>query len=219
MKSSLIFEVFQERYRLYTKNLTPGRSFFSETLVRENGTEYREWEPKRSKLAAAIMKGCKNVFIRKGSVVLYLGAAHGYTPSFISDIIGNGGMVFALDNAPRVVRDLVFLAQERENIAPLLADANHPESYRERVPQADIIYQDVAQRNQAEILLKNCGLFLKQGGTALIAIKARSIDITKKPKAVFMEARRQLEQRMTIVDFRTLEPFEHDHCFIICKKR
>ena len=218
IKPGKIFEVYQDRNCLYTKNLTPGKTFFVERTVTQDNTEYREWDPRRSKLAAAILKGCTNTFIRKGSIVLYLGAAHGYTPSFISDIIGNDGFIFALDNSSRVVRDLVFLAKERENIAPILADANHPETYIKKIPQVDIIYQDIAQRNQAEIFLKNSELFLKPGGYALIAVKARSIDITQKPKKLFNEVRILLDKKMKVIDFRILDPFERDHCFIIAKK-
>jgi fibrillarin-like pre-rRNA processing protein len=215
MKPSKIFEVYEDRSKIYTKNLTPGKTFFKE----RTNDDYREFDPRHSKLAAAIMRGCSNVFIRKGNTVLYLGASHGYTTSFVSDMVGNDGFIFALDSAPRVVRDLVFLAQERKNIAPMLADANHPEEYLDKVTQVDILYQDIAQRNQVEILLKNAKLFLKPGGYALIAIKSRSIDITRKPSQLFNEARAQLDKVMPVVDFRRLEPFEEDHCFMVCKKR
>lgn len=219
MKQSKIFDVYEESNRLYTQNLTPRKTFFNEKTFTQNGIEYREWEAKRSKLAATILKGCQNIFIRKGTIVLYLGAAHGYTSSFISDIVGNDGFIFSMDYAPRVVRDLVFLAKERTNIAPFLADANHPETYLDKVSQVDVIYQDIAQKNQPEILMKNADLFLKPGGYAMLAVKARSIDVRRKPKLIFEEVRAQLEKKMIVVDFRTLEPYQLDHCFIICKKR
>ena len=214
-----IFEIHRQGSGIYTQNLTPGKTFFNEKTAHINGVECRELDPKHSKLGAAILKGCPNIFMRKGSIVLYLGASHGYTPSYVSDIVGNEGFVFALDNAPRVVRDLVFLCKDRINMAPILASANHPEEYNDKISQVDIIYQDIAQKNQAEILLKNIDLFLKPGGYALIAVKARSIDVRRNPKELFEEVRIQLEKKLTIVDFRTLDPYELDHCFIICKKR
>lgn len=216
---SRIFEVYQRGGFIYTKNLTPGKTFFKEKTLTQDNIEYREWEPKRSKLAAAILKGCTNTFIRKGSVVLYLGIAHGYTASYISDIIGNDGFIFGIDPAPRVMRDCVFLAKERANIAPILADANHPEQYLDKVSQVDIVYQDIAQRNQAEIFLKNMDIFLKPDGYGLVAIKARSIDIRRKPRSIFEEIRTELEKKSTVIDFRILEPYQLDHCFIICKKK
>src|SRR3989344_4821625 len=220
IKPSKIFEVFMDdKWRLYTKNLTPGKTFFHETIVHDKNGELREWDPKRSKLAATIAKGATNIFIRKGSVVLYLGAAHGYTPSYISDIVGKEGFIFALDSAPRVVRDLVFLSNDRQNIAPILADAHHPEQFASGVTEVDIVYQDVAQRDQADIFLKNCDEFLVSGGYGLIAVKERSVDVTMRPKQVFEEVRRLIERKMAVVDFRVLEPFQKDHCFIIAKKK
>ncbi|MFC1801223.1 fibrillarin-like rRNA/tRNA 2'-O-methyltransferase [Nanoarchaeota archaeon] len=219
IKPSPIFEVYQDKNRIYTLNLTPGQTFFQEKLFKKEKKEYREWDPRHSKLAAAILKGCKNIFIRKDQVILYLGASHGYTPSFVSDIIGPNGYIFGLDLAPRTTRDLIFLCQKRKNIIPIMADANQPDLYIDKVSQADIIYQDLAQRNQAEIFLKNIDIFLKPGGYALLAVKARSIDIKKKSKTIFNEVRQKLEKDLTIIDFRTLEPFQKDHCFIICKKR
>ena len=53
--------------------------------------EYRVWNPYRSKIAAAVIGGVSDVYIRPGSKVLYLGAASGTTVSHVSDIIGAEG--------------------------------------------------------------------------------------------------------------------------------
>lgn len=50
--------------------------------------EYRVWNPFRSKLAAAILGGVDNVYIKPGAKVLYLGAASGTSVSHVSDIVG-----------------------------------------------------------------------------------------------------------------------------------
>ena len=218
IKPSPIFEVYQDGRALYTKNSTPGKTFFNEITVQQNSTEFREWDPRRSKLAAAIASGCKNIFVRNNSVVLYLGAAHGYTVSYLSDIVSKG-FIFALDSAPRVVRDLYFVAQARNNIAPILADAAHPEQYVRGLSQVDIVYQDIAQRQQAEIFLKNMDMFLAPSGYGMIAVKARSIDVTQKPSVIFQDVRKMIDKKYPVVDFKVLEPFQKDHCFIICKKR
>ena len=115
MNKSKVFEVYEDyRKRIFTVNLTPGKKVYDELLVTDKGIEYREWNPRKSKLAAAILKGSNNVFIRKGSVVLYLGCASGTTPSHVSDIVGKEGFIFALDFAPRVVRDIVFVAEDNQ---------------------------------------------------------------------------------------------------------
>src|SRR5260370_40674747 len=80
-----------EREMAATLNLAPGISVYGETRFRVRGSEYRVWDPYRSKLAAAILKGLSNILIRPGSKVLYLGAASGTTVSHVSDIVGEKG--------------------------------------------------------------------------------------------------------------------------------
>ena len=207
--------IIRIKNKLYTKNLTPGKTVYGERLVKQNNLEYREWDAKRSKLAAFMLKGGKNP-VKEGDVVLYLGAASGTTASHISDIVGERGFIFALDFAPRVVRELVYVCEQRKNMAPLLKDANHPGNYKDETTEVDVLYQDIAQRNQIEIFFKNL-VFLKKGGYALIAVKARSIDVTKKPKLIFEEMKNELK-KLKIIEYRTLEPFQMDHCFFVCQK-
>src|SRR3989338_1180123 len=216
---SKIFEVYQEGNKLFTINMAPGKRVYDERLIREDGIEYREWNPLKSKLAAMILRGSPNVGIRKNDVILYLGAASGTTASHVSDIVGKEGFIFALDFAPRVVRDLVFVCEDRKNIAPLLEDANRPEKYADKISQVDVIYQDISQKNQVDIFLKNIDLFLKKDGYALLAVKARSIDVTKKPQQIFSLVKEQLEKNITIIDYRALEPYQKDHCMFICKRK
>lgn len=222
MEKSSIFEVYEKRKgknkAFYTKSLAPGTRVYDEIIKKKGGTEYREWNPYKSKLAAAIHKGTPNIFIRKGHVVLYLGASTGTTASHVSDIVGEEGFVFALDSAPRVVRDLVFVCEERANMTPLLEDAFHPENYRDKITSVDIIYQDIAQRNQIDIFLKNVDAFLKKGGHCIIAVKSRSIDVTKKPKEIFKDVREKLEKHLKVVDSRNLSPYQKDHMIYFCKK-
>jgi fibrillarin-like pre-rRNA processing protein len=223
INKSNIFEVFEDDSRkrnLYTISLNPGKKVYDEKLIEFEGVEYRQWNHNKSKLAAAIIKGSPNVGIRKGDVVLYLGASTGTTPSHVSDMVGEDGFVFALDFAPRVVRELVFLCEDRINMTPLLEDANRPSNYSDKIDKdVDIVYQDIAQRNQSEIFLKNCSMFLKKSGYGLIAVKARSVDVTKRPAEIFKKVRDDISKEMVIIDERKLDPFERDHVFFVCKKK
>lgn len=220
---SKFYEIYEERDRkrnLFTKNLVPGKQVYGERLITENGIEYREWNPFKSKPAAAILKGMNQFGLKPESIVLYLGAASGTTVSHFSDIVGKSGMIFALDFAPRVVRDLVSLCEARPNIAPLLEDAKKPETYKDKIIHpVDFVFQDIAQKNQAEIFLKNVEMFLKKGGYCLLAVKARSVDITKKPGKIFNDVKAMLREKLEIVDYRELDPFEKDHALFVCKKR
>ena len=80
MKKELVLKMFMENQELRYK-LT--LNFFQ--------IEYRVWNPYRSKIAAAVIGGVSDVYIRPGSKVLYLGAASGTTVSHVSDIIGAEG--------------------------------------------------------------------------------------------------------------------------------
>ena len=218
---SKIFEVYEDRSKkkLYTLNLTPGKKVYDEQLVKQNNIEYREWDAYGSKLASTILNGCNNIFLRKNDVVLYLGSSTGTTISHVSDIVGKEGFVFAVDLAPRVMRDLIFNLEARKNIAPILESANHVNKLMERISLVDLIYQDIAQKNQVDIFMKNFNAFLKKDGYGIIAIKSRSIDVTKKPKQIFNQVREKLEREVTIIDYKTLEPYQQDHAMFIVKRK
>jgi len=211
-------EIKEKGRNIYTKNQVPGKIVYDEKLIKIEGKEYREWNPRRSKLAAAIIKGIKEIGIKKNSVVLYLGASYGTTVSHVSDMLTEG-FVFALDFAPRTTRDLVFLAEERNNIAPMMYDANQPQEYKDKLPkEVDIVYMDIAQRNQAEIFIKNCDLFLKKQGYGLLAVKARSIDVTGNPQKIFQKVKQELQRKYRVIDSKVLDPFEKDHIMFVVQK-
>ena len=90
-------EVFLIKNKLATKNPIPGYKPFDEELIKLNKKEFRLWNPTRSKAAAAIKKGIKEFPIKRGSKILYLGAAHGFTCSFLSNVIGKEGIIYAIE--------------------------------------------------------------------------------------------------------------------------
>ena len=210
--------VYRVGREIATENLTPGFQVYGEKLVKQNQKELRIWEPRRSKLAAGIMKGIRQTGIKTNDRVLYLGAASGTTSSHVSDIVGKNGYVFCLDMAPRVVRDLIFVTEKRKNMFAILADAGRLEEFSNIVPACDVIYQDIASPNQLEILLKNSRRFLKKGGYAVFAVKSRSIDVTKNPRDIFEKIEKKLKKHFKIIDKKRLEPFEKDHMLFILKK-
>ena len=200
-----------KRRLLLTKSLD-NNTFFSEKLI----DGYREIEPRRSKLAAAIIKKISKLPFNKGDKILYLGASHGYTASFLSDVAGEKGLIFCIDFAPRVVRDLLLLCEKRTNMIPILADANKPLTYADRIEKCDILYQDIAQKNQLEIFIKNF-IHLKQKAFAILVVKTRSIDVTKSPKRIAEEIHSKLSEKVRIIDYKDLNPLEKDHYFFLCK--
>jgi rRNA 2'-O-methyltransferase fibrillarin len=209
---------------LVTLNSVPGVSVYGEkriTVEKQVGDkvekiEYRVWNPFRSKLAAAILGGIENIYIKPGTKLLYLGAASGTTVSHCSDIVGPKGVVYAVEFSHRSGRDLVEMAKKRTNVIPIVEDARHPLKYRMLVGMVDTIFADVAQPDQARILAHNAQYFLKAGGHFIISIKANCIDSTLEPEVVFAQQVEQLQQaRFQPEEQLTLEPFERDHAVVV----
>jgi len=204
--------------KLATINSAPGTQVYGEKLIEIEGTEYRLWDPYRSKLAAAIVRGVKDVPIASGSKVLYLGAASGTTASHVSDLIGPDGVVYCVEISSRPMRDLLLVCNRRPNMVPMLADATKPSSYCSLVDKVNTIYQDVAQPEQSEILSANTKTFLREGGHAMLALKARSVDVTKEPREIFRDEMEKLGREFEILDTKVLEPYEKDHAMLLMRK-
>ncbi len=190
--------------KLLTKNLAP----------ESEKDEYRVWNPYTSKLAALIMKGC-TIPLQKNYNVLYLGAANGTTASYVSDILSEG-MVFAVEFSPRAMQDLIKVSIPRINLFPIFADARYPESYRNMVSEVDLIYQDIAQRDQADIAVRNARLFLRKEGYLILMIKSRSIDSTKKTREVVDDEIAKLSD-FNILRLVNLKPFHLDHIAVVAQ--
>jgi len=204
--------VLTDSKRLFTKNLVPSVRVYGERLYDFHGEEYREWVPSRSKLAAYLKLGGETFPFREGSKVLYLGAASGTTASHISDIVV-GGRVNCVEISPRSFRDLVTVCERRGNMVPILGDCSRPEEYALIVERADVVYQDVAQKNQVSMFLKNMRAFNARDG--MIAIKARSEDVTRPPREVFREAEGKLRREgLRVTESIPLDPLEKDHAMI-----
>ncbi|MEM2485271.1 MAG: fibrillarin-like rRNA/tRNA 2'-O-methyltransferase [Candidatus Caldarchaeum sp.] len=205
-----------EGMRLATRNLAEGFSVYGEQLVRFENVEYRVWNPYRSKLAAAITKDIREIFIKPGSRVLYLGSATGTTASHVSDIVGEKGRVYAVDFSPKVMQQFLRnVAERRRNVVPILDDATRPENYSFIVGVVDVVYADVAQPSQAHIVAANSRLMLKKGGGVLLAVKARSIDSVEEPEVIVKrEVKTLAEKGFEVVDRVELEPYEKDHVMV-----
>jgi len=205
--------VFKEGNRIYTDALVPG-SVYGEKII----SNKREWMAERSKLGAAILKGMKELPITEGSIVLYLGASTGTTISHVSDIIKFEGIVYSVEFAERVFRNLTDLAGLRKNIAPILADSRKPEQYA-WVEECDAVYVDVAQPDETEIAIRNANEFLKKDGYLFVAVKSQSIDVTKQPQQVYMEEAEKLKKAgFSILQITDLEPYERKHAMIVARK-
>ena len=202
--------------RIYTKDLMGGRSVYGEDIVEIHGEFYREWIPWRSKMAALLKKN-RDVSLPSGRI-LYLGAAQGTTVSHLSDL-NPSGIIFAVEFSKVPFVKLSVLARERMNVVPILDDACHPERYAAMVGSADFIYQDVSQKDQAGIFLKNADSMLRKGGSGILMVKARSVDVTADPLKIFEEISSRISAAgYTISGIHPLAPYQADHAAIICSR-
>jgi len=174
----------------------------------------RVWDPFRSKLAALYYTGTGRE-LSWDMRVLYLGAANGTTVSHVADYTDT---VYAVEFAPRPMQDLLEVARRRENIVPIMADATRPEQYAPLVEEVDLLYQDVAQPDQAAIAIRNSA-FLKHGGHVILMLKTRSVDVRKEPAEIFHDTMDALAAAgLMAIESVWLEPYHHDHAAIVCRK-
>jgi len=196
--------------------LVPKNQVYNEKLVKIKGTEYRIWNPFRSKLAATIMNGLRDFPFMQKSSVLYLGVSTGTTISHISDIVGQNGIIFGVEHTSRVARDFLDrVASHRKNIIPIIQDARKPQEYFSVFKKVDVAYVDIAQPDQTDIAINNCKMYLKSNGYLFLVIKARSIDVTKDPNKVISNEIKKLESLFEIKQIINLQPYDKDHAIVI----
>jgi fibrillarin-like pre-rRNA processing protein len=205
--------VFTDGRSLMTVNAVPGRTVYDERLLTVKGMEYRYWDPYRSKLAALILLGGRELGLDESTKVLYLGAASGTTASHLSDIVTNG-VVYCVEISERSFRDLVKVCEARKNMIPMLEDANRPEEYAHMIEGVELVYQDIAQRNQVDIFVRNMSAFDAERG--ILMLKSRSVDVNRKPKDVFAEVRKLLAaKQLKVKSMVDLERYAKDHAAFV----
>ncbi|MCI4330785.1 MAG: fibrillarin-like rRNA/tRNA 2'-O-methyltransferase [Thermoplasmata archaeon] len=204
-------EVYRHGKDLYTRNARPGERVYGEDLLTDHEVEYRHWDPWRSKLAALLLKAAPQPWFVSPRSLLYLGGAHGTTVSHLSDALPDASL-YVVEKSPVSFAPLLALSRRRANLYPLLADAQLPERYRADVGEVDLLYQDVAQRTQAQIFAENAEACLRGGGRGILMLKVRSVTQRRSGPSVVAEARRTLEQRgWKVRATEDLTPFARDH--------
>ena len=217
--SNVYISGLPQNLKLYSKNLVPGNKVYGEKLIIFKGEEYREWDPFRSKLAAMILQKPSLEFLGKDLSCLYLGASSGTTISHLSDIVFKG-IIYGVEFAERSMRQLIQNTDKRNNIVPILGDANFPESYANSIfTPIDLVYQDIAQPNQAQIAIENCNYYLKNNGFLILAIKSQSIDSVQKSEKIYIQEKKILEKAgYVIIDSINIHKYAANHIILIVQK-
>jgi fibrillarin-like pre-rRNA processing protein len=217
MKPLPLAGIFEDKGFLWTENKVPGHTVYGERLRKAGNREFRNWNPFRSKVAALARKDPTTPWFSPKDDILYLGAASGTTVSHLSDMVA--GPIYAVEFSARAVRDLVWNVEPRRNVVPILDDAGKPERYAAYIATSvAALVQDVAQRHQVEIFLRNLP-FVRAGGLGFLFVKARSINVSRDPKDIYADVEAKLrEAGLEILRQVDLEPFEDDHRAFVVRK-
>jgi len=225
----LSWAVRLEGRALWSENADVGVAVYGESLRNFGGTEYRRWDPSRSKLGAGIMRTQRDKSLllpEEGSTVLYLGAGHGTSISHLHDhVCGSdndlGGRIIAVDLAPRCLRDLTHLAKTRPGLVPVLGDARKHSAWGVLLPRkVNWLFQDVAQSGQVEIFIKACHRFMNVGGIGLLSLKAASERWTGEGEDVlFAKVEEQLlENGFAVEESIKLTGYEDNHVLFVTRR-
>lgn len=228
-QQKLSWAVKMEKRAIWTINAVPKTAVYGESLRRFKGVEYRRWDPRRSKLAAAMIRTKSDPSIilpQVGSHILYLGAGHGTTISHLHDHLCGSenkkeGRLVAVDLAPRCLRDLTHLARSRKGIVPVLGDARKHSAWGSLVPKrVNWLFQDVAQSEQVDIFLSACDTFLAKGGIALLSLKAASERWNKEGEEVVFSkvGKKIVSHGMELLESIKLTGFEANHTLFVTRR-
>jgi fibrillarin-like pre-rRNA processing protein len=212
--------VFTDGTDLFTRLLDGATPGTVRTVTDGEGAVYRSFPPAATKLAALVKAGARSWPFLPDSRVLYLGAGAGTTASYVSDICPRGTVV-AVEFAPEPFRALVEVARDRPNVLPVLADAREPATYSVQVgPPVDVVYQDVAQRDQWEIARRNVMTLMAPDGKLILVVKARSVDVTRRAGAVFEDVARQAAKAgFRVLETVDLDAFAEGHAVLVIERR
>ena len=191
------------------------KSVYGESVTHTGGKYVREWNPKRSKLAAALIKGFSHFPFTTDSKILYLGASSGTTVSHISDICV-AGKIYAVEKAIEPFSKLLFLAEQRKNIYPILEDANSPEKYKFFVDDVNVMYQDISQRNQVQIFNENVKAF-PAINKAILILKINAISSKGKEHDI-LQTNLHMIPHFKILDIIDLRPYSKANYFVFLQR-
>lgn len=190
---------------------------YGERLVPVGSAWWRRWDPYRSKLSSALLKGFGGPVPQPGERWLYLGAATGTTASHLADLVGPTGAVYAVEISLRPFARLLRLAERYPNLFPILGDARRPDDYAGWVPPVDGVYSDVAQPDQVGIARRNADLFLRDGRPLLLVLKLSSLGRDLSPEVLVDRSLAELRPLRALSAPVALEPFHRQHRFLAAR--
>ena len=172
MKETRIFQIqIGDKEQLATKNIVEGTKTHKEKIVIVNDEEFLEWNPYKSKLAAAIRNGLQILPIIKNSKVVCINPLEESTILHISNIVGSGGSVFVIDVDKNKKSFLNKLVNTHKNIIPIYDKVDELSFSSSITGKVDALYVDIPESEQIETIVEKYGSLLKNEGFLMLIAK------------------------------------------------
>ena len=235
MKEARIFQIqIGNEEQLATKNMVKGTKTRKEKIVIVNNEEFLEWNPYKSKLAAAIRNGLQILPIIKNSKVVCINLLEESTMLHISNIVGSGGSVFVIDVNKNKKSFLNKLVNTHKNIIPIYDKVDELSFSSSITGKVDALYVDLPESEQIEQIVRNYGSLLKNEGFLMLVAKKDSDAILENDIVGWMAEQRaglnkireitaKLKSQFEIIQEINLginyamEPYHKLHAFILAQ--
>ena len=235
MKETRIFQIqIGNEEQLATKNIVEGTKTHKEKIVIVNGEEFLEWNPYKSKLAAAIRNGLQILPIIKNSKVVCINPLEESTILHISNIVGSGGSVFVIDVDKNKKSFLNKLVNTHKNIIPIYDTVDELSFSSSITGKVDALYVDIPESEQIETIVEKYGSLLKNEGFLMLIAKKDDDAILENDLVGWMAEQRaglnkireitaKLKSQFEIIQEINLginyetEPFHKSHAFILAQ--
>ena len=172
MKEIRIFQIqIGDKEQLATKNIVEGTKTHKEKIVIVNDEEFLEWNPYKSKLAAAIRNGLQILPIIKNSKVVCINPLEESTILHISNIVGSEGSVFVIDVDKNKKSFLNKLVNTHKNIIPIYDTVDELSFSSSITGKVDALYVDIPESEQIETIVEKYRSLLKNEGFLMLIAK------------------------------------------------
>ena len=172
MKETRIFQIqIGDKEQLATKNIVEGTKTHKEKIVIVNDEEFLEWNPYKSKLAAAIRNGLQILPIIKNSKVVCINPLEESTILHISNIVGSEGSVFVIDVDKNKKSFLNKLVNTHKNIIPIYDKVDELSFFSSITGKVDALYVDIPESEQIETIVEKYRSLLKNEGFLMLIAK------------------------------------------------
>ena len=116
-----------------------------------------------------------------------------------------------------VTWNLTKLDRTFSNIFAIVPDKTNTGRLTGMTEMMDVIYIDIAEHNQTEIIIQNCKNHLKIGGFLMLIVPTKNIDFANNTSKKNQEERKKLQTSFDIIQEINLTDFFKEYSIVIAK--